>query len=319
MPKAEGRRAKVDGRKHRMPLTRAQFLGILATAVAGLRVPASAQKGARMMTRTIPSSGVAVPVIGLGTWRGFDVGADAARRAQLTGVLHALFEAGGRVIDSSPMYGTSEEVSGDLLTALGAHDTAFVATKVWTEGRAAGIAQMEASMRKLQRPRLELMQIHNLVDWRTHLATLRAWKKEGRIAHLGITHYRDDAHDALEAVMASEAIDSVQLNYSIDNRAAERRLLPRAADRGIAVLVNLPFGGGGLLRKVQGRPLPPWAAELGCRTWAHVMLKYVVSHPAVTCVIPGTSRPEHMRENAEAGFGSMPDADLRRRMAAAFD
>ncbi|WP_396624112.1 aldo/keto reductase [Luteitalea sp.] len=299
-----------------MECTRAQFLSTLAAALVTARSSAAAQKGPRMITRTIPSSGVAVPVIGVGTWRGFDVGADAARRAQLTGVLQALFDAGGRVIDSSPMYGSSEEVSGDLLTALGAHERAFVATKVWTEGRDAGIRQMEDSIRKLQHPRLELMQIHNLVDWRIHLATLRAWKKEGRIAHLGITHYRDDAHEALEAVMTSEAIDSVQLNYSIDNRAAERRLLPLAADRGIAVLVNLPFGGGGLLRKVQAQPLPGWAAEIGCRTWAQVLLKYVVSHPSVTCVIPGTSRPEHMRENAEAGTGPLPDADLRRRMAA---
>ncbi|BCS35370.1 aldo/keto reductase [Luteitalea sp. TBR-22] len=300
-----------------MELTRAQFLSIVAGAAAGAVASAAAQKGPRMISRTIPSSGVAVPVIGVGTWRGFDVGADSTKRQQLADVLRALFEAGGRVIDSSPMYGTSEEVAGDLLTALRAHDAAFVATKVWTEGRDAGIAQMEASMRKLQHPRLELMQIHNLVDWRTHLGTLRAWKKEGRIAHLGITHYRDDAHEALEAVMAAEVIDSVQLNYSIDNRAAERRLLPLAADRGIAVLVNLPFGGGGLLRKVQGKPLPGWAAEIGCRTWAQVLLKYVVAHPAVTCVIPGTSRPEHMRENAGAGSGPLPDDALRRRMVSA--
>ena len=161
------------------------------------------------------------------------------------------------------------------------------------------------------------MQIHNLEDWRTHLETLRAWKREGRIGHLGITHYRDDAHDQLEAVIGAETIDSVQLNYSIDNRAAERRLLPLAADRGVAVLVNLPFGGGGLLKRLQGRPLPAWASEINCRTWAQILLKYVVSHPAVTCVIPGTSRPEHMRENAEAGMGTLPDADLRRRMVAA--
>jgi aryl-alcohol dehydrogenase-like predicted oxidoreductase len=173
-------------------------------------------------------------------------------------------------------------------------------------------------MRKLQHPRIELMQIHNLVDWRTHLGTLRSWKREGRIGHLGVTHYRDDAHDALEAVLRAEAVDSVQLNYSIDNRAAERRLLPLAADRGVAVLVNLPFGGGGLLRRVQGRPLPGWAEELGCRTWAQTLLKYVIAHPSVTCVIPGTSRPEHMRENAEAGTGALPDADLRKRMVAAF-
>jgi diketogulonate reductase-like aldo/keto reductase len=299
-------------------LTRGQFLrrlapGLLCAGAFDRLV--SAQRPSPMLTRPIPSSGVQVPVIGVGTWRGFDVGRDAAGRAQLTGVLQALFDAGGRVIDSSPMYGSSEDVAGDLLAALTAHDRAFVATKVWTEGRQAGITQMEASMRKLRDERIELMQIHNLLDWRTHLDTLRAWKRDGRIQHLGITHYRDDAHDQLEAVMRAEAIDSVQLNYSIDNRAAEQRLLPLAAERGVAVLVNLPFGGGGLLKRLQARPLPAWAAEIGCRSWAQILLKFVVSHPAVTCVIPGTSRPEHMRENAEAGTGVLPDAALRRRMA----
>ncbi len=299
-----------------MRLTRAQFLAVCSAVALGVQ-PASTRQAARMHTRRIPSSGVEVPVIGLGTWRGFDVGDDAAARARLTDVLRELFAAGGRVIDSSPMYGSSESVTGDLLASLGAHDRAFVATKVWTGGRAAGVTQMQESMRKLRDTRIELMQVHNLLDWRTHLDTLRAWKKEGRIQHLGITHYRDDAHDELEAVMRAEAIDSVQLNYSIDNRAAEARVLPLAADRGIAVLVNLPFGGGGLLRRVQSRPLPAWAGELGCQSWAQVLLKYVASHPAVTCVIPGTSRPEHMRENAAAGTGSLPDARLRSRMAEA--
>lgn len=295
-------------------MTRAQFIGLVATAMSGAIGAARAQTASAMITRPIPSSGVQVPVIGLGTWRGFDVGADAAARERLAGVLQALFDSGGRVIDSSPMYGSSEEVAGDLVAALGWHDRAFVATKVWTEGRQAGITQMDASMRKLRDDRIELMQIHNLVDWRTHLVTLRAWKREGRIQHLGITHYRDDAHDELEAVIRSETIDAVQLNFSIDNRAAERRLLPLAADRGVAVLVNLPFGGGGLLKRLQGRPLPSWSAEIGCGSWAQILLKYVVSHPAVTCAIPGTSRPEHMRENAAAGHGVLPDASLRARM-----
>lgn len=299
-----------------MEMSRAQFIRLVSASLYGVTTEVRAQKGSRMLTRPIPSTGVEIPVIGLGTWRGFDVGADAEARVRLTGVLRALFEAGGRVIDSSPMYGSSEEVAGDLLAAIGAHDRAFVATKVWTEGRAAGIAQMEASMRKLRDTRIELMQIHNLVDWRTHLPTLRAWKKEGRIQHLGITHYRDDAHDDLEAVLRAEVVDAVQLNYSIDNRAAEQRLLPLAADRGVAVLVNLPFGGGGLLGRLSARPLPSWAAEIGCRSWAQILLKYVVSHPAVTCAIPGTGRPEHMRENAEAGTGDLPDEAMRRRMVA---
>ncbi len=299
-----------------MPLTRAQFLAMCSAVALGVQ-PTTARQVAPMHTRRIPSSGTEVPLIGLGTWRGFDVGADAAARERLTGVLRELFTAGGRVIDSSPMYGTSEEVAGDLLGALEAHDRAFVATKVWTDGREAGIAQMHESMRKLRDTRIELMQIHNLVDWRVHLGTLRAWKAEGRIQHLGVTHYRADAHDELEAVIRSEAIDSVQLNYSIDDRSAESRLLPLAADRGVAVFVNLPFGGGGLLKRLQGKPLPGWAGEIGCRTWAQVLLKFVISHPAVTCAIPGTSRPEHMRENAAAGTGVMPDAALRARMVIA--
>jgi aryl-alcohol dehydrogenase-like predicted oxidoreductase len=304
-----------------MLVTRARFLRVSAAAIAGGTHVAAAFTQARstMLTRPIPSSGTPLPVVGVGTWRGFDVGADASARAQRADVLRALFDAGGRVIDSSPMYGSSEEVAGALLTQLQAHDRAFVATKVWTEGREAGIAQMTESMRKLQHPRIELMQVHNLVDWRTHLDTLRAWKREGRIGHLGITHYRDDAHAQLEAVIRAETLDSVQLNYSIDNRASEARLLPLAADRGVAVLVNLPFGGGGLLKRVQGNRLPPWASELGCRSWAQILLKYVIAHPSVTCVIPGTSRPEHMRENAEAGSGILPDTALRRRMIAAIE
>lgn len=270
-----------------------------------------------MHTRRIPSTGAELPVIGCGTWRGFDVGDDAEARARLSDVLRALFDAGGAVIDSSPMYGSSEAVTGDLLASLGLHTRAFVATKVWTEGRQAGITQMEASARLLKDPRIELMQIHNLLDWRTHIDTLRAWKREGRLQYLGVTHYTDTAHDALEAVMRAEVLDFVQLNYAIDDRGAERRLLPLAADRGTAILVNRPFGGGGLLRRVQGRPLPGWAGELGCRTWAQVLLKFVVGHPAVTCAIPGTGRPEHMRENADAGSGVLPDAAMRERMAAA--
>ncbi len=301
-------------------MTRATFLRTLMAAAAAMATRAgaaralTAQDGTRMMTRSIPATGEALPVVGVGTWRGFDVGQNAESRARLTQVLSELFAAGGRVIDSSPMYGTSEEVTGDLLAAMGAGSQAFVATKVWTSGRDAGVAQMEASRRLLRDERIELMQIHNLMDWRTHLPTLRAWKKEGRLQYIGLTHYRRDAHGELGRVMAREPLDFVQLNYSVDDRAAESRLLPLAQERGMAVLVNLPFGGGGLLRKVQTRPLPGWAAEIGCESWAQVLLKFVLAHPAVTCVIPGTGRPAHMRENARAGFGELPDAALRRRM-----
>jgi aryl-alcohol dehydrogenase-like predicted oxidoreductase len=305
-----------------MPLSRAAFLRCLVGAAGVLAAPqrfgvVAAQAGeGRMLTRAIPSTGDALPVVGVGTWRGFDVGQNAEARARLTKVLAALFDAGGSVIDSSPMYGTSEEVTGDLLAAMQAQQRAFVATKVWTSGRDAGVAQMEASSRLLRDDRIELMQIHNLMDWRTHLPTMRAWKQEGRLKYLGVTHYRRDAHGELGRVLRAEPFDFVQLNYSIDDRAAEETLLPLAQERGVAVLVNLPFGGGGLLRRVQARPLPAWAPEIGCETWAQVLLKFVLAHPAVTCVIPGTGRPEHMRENARAGFGVLPDEALRRRMVA---
>jgi diketogulonate reductase-like aldo/keto reductase len=272
-----------------------------------------------METRKIPATGEALPVIGCGTWRNFDVGAAAADRAPLRGVLEALFAAGGAVIDSSPMYGAAEAVVGDLLAAMQARDKAFVATKVWTSGRESGIAQMERSMALLRTDRLDLMQIHNLVDWQTQLATLRSWKAEGRIRYLGITHYTPGAFDALEAVMRAEPVDFVQLNYSMDDRAAEARLLPLAAERGIAVLVNRPFGGGGLLRRLKDRPLPGWAGEIGAASWAQILLKFILGHPAVICAIPGTGRPAHMADNAKAGFAPFPDAAMRARMAAAIE
>jgi diketogulonate reductase-like aldo/keto reductase len=270
----------------------------------------------RLQTRLIPSSGEALPVIGCGTWQTFDVGRDAAARARLAEVLQVLFAAGGSVIDSSPMYGTSEGVVGDLLAASGERGKAFLATKVWTSGRQQGIAQMRQSLSRFRTERVELMQIHNLVDWRTQLATLRAWKEEGRIKYLGVTHYTPSAYRELEGVLRAEQLDFVQLNYAMDDRAAEERLLPLAAERGIAVMVNRPFGGGGLLRSLLTRPLPDYAAEIGCTSWAQILLKFVLGHPAVTCVIPGTGRPEHMRDNLQAGMGRMPDTGLRERMAA---
>lgn len=269
-----------------------------------------------MHQRKIPSTGETLPVIGCGTWRTFDVGAHQPERAPLAEVLRVLFEAGGSVIDTSPMYGAAEDVVGDLLAAAGTRDKAFIATKVWTSGRDVGIAQMRQSMKLLRTERIELMQIHNLLDWRTHLPTLRAWKTEGRIRLLGVTHYTESAHAELETVLKAEKWDFVQLNYALDDRAVERRLLPLAAERGIAVLVNQPFGGGGLLRKLLQRKLPGWAGEIGCTSWAQLLLKFVLAHPAVTCVIPGTGKPEHMRDNAQAGLGLYPDSAMLKRMTA---
>jgi aryl-alcohol dehydrogenase-like predicted oxidoreductase len=259
-----------------------------------------------MHTRIIPCSGHALPVIGCGTWLGFDVGRRPVEIDQRGKVLDALFDAGGRVIDSSPMYGSAEEVVGNLLGRTAQREQAFVATKVWTTGKRAGIDQMERSMRLLQCKHIDLMQVHNLVDWQTHLATLREWKAQKRISYIGVTHYTESGYADLEKVMKSEPLDFVQFNYSAADRAAEQRLLPLAAQRGIAVLVNLPLGGGRLLKSLGARPLPAWAREIGCASWSQVLLKFVLSQPAVTCAIPGTSRPDHMRENAEAGAGDLP-------------
>jgi diketogulonate reductase-like aldo/keto reductase len=300
-----------------MTLTRASFLQLAGATL--LATPAHSQAGFRMQTRKIPSTGQDLPVVGCGTWQTFDVGTAPAERAQRAEVLKALFEAGGSVIDSSPMYGRAEGVVGDLLAEAGTRDgfsreRAFLATKVWTQGKEAGIAQMTESLRRFRTDHVELMQIHNLVDWRVHLPTLRAWKKEGRIRLIGITHYTEGMHDELEAVLKQERFDFVQVNYALDDRGIERRLLRFAQDNGVAVIINQPFGGGGLLRKLLPKPLPGWAGEIGCTSWAQILLKFVLAQPAVTCVIPGTGRPEHMRDNVKAGSGPYPDAKLLARM-----
>lgn len=305
------------------PLTRSQFLA-LAAAAATEPGRALAQGSAhapntgrtRMDTRPIPATDEQLGVIGCGTWRAFDVGTTNSDRERLTRVLQALFAAGGSVIDTSPMYGRAEAVTGDLLQAMNATDKAFLATKVWTTGEDAGVIQMGQSATLLRTSPIDLMQIHNLLDWRTHLRTLRAWKAAGRIRYIGVTHYTSSAYEALEAVLRAEQLDFVQLNYALDDRAAEQRLLPLAAERGVAVLVNQPLGGGGLVGRLSRRKLPGWAAEIGCTSWAQALLKFTLANPAVTCAIPGTGRPEHMAENAAAGSGPYPDAALRARMIA---
>jgi diketogulonate reductase-like aldo/keto reductase len=277
--------------------------------------PGNGSAAPAILARPIPSSGEKLPAVGLGTWRTFDVGATPAERAPLRDVLARFVALGGRVIDSSPMYGTAEAVAGELAAELRLHGSLFVATKVWTTGREAGIAQMERSLRQLRVPRLDLMQVHNLVDWRTHLRTLREWKQAGRIRYVGVTHYTAGAYGELEQVLRSEPLDFVQVNYSLAEREAERRVLPLAQERGIAVLVNRPFAEGGIFQRVRGQALPPWAADIGAQSWAQFFLKWILAHPSVTCVIPATSRLQHLEDNMTAGLGPLPDAATRERMA----
>ena len=271
------------------------------------------------ITRRIPSSGETLPAIGVGTWLTFDAGADPQRRAMLAPVLRTFFERGGTLIDSSPMYGSSEEVIGELLARLGRRSAAFAATKVWVIGRGAGIGQMEASRKLWGVERFDLLQVHNLVDWEVHLRTLRAWKAEGRVRYIGLTTSHGRRHAEMERAMTREPLDFVQFTYSLADRDAESRLLPLAAERGIAVIANRPFDGGDLFDRVRGRRLPGWAPEIGCANWAQAFLKFIVSHPAVTCTIPATSRADHMLENMGALYGRLPDAAMRRRMARDFE
>ncbi|HEU4889445.1 MAG TPA: aldo/keto reductase [Thermoanaerobaculia bacterium] len=285
-------------------LTRREALALLAVGAVGLTTRRS---------KTVMED---LPLIGLGTWQTFDVGSSEAERKPLEDVLSLFVKLGGRVVDSSPMYGRSEDVLGDVAVKTGVRDKLFMATKVWTSGRVAGIRQMEESERKLRGP-VDLMQVHNLVDVDTHLRTLKEWKAKKRIRYIGITHYTSSAYGDLAAVLRRGGIDFVQLNYSLAEREAERSLLPLAQELGVAVLVNRPFGGGSLFRDTRGKAVPDFAKEIGCTSWAELFLKFVVSHPAVTCAIPATSKTEHLRQNMRAGTGPMPDAAMRKRIAGA--
>lgn len=271
------------------------------------------------LRRAIPASGEQIPVIGLGTYQAFDVGARAPDRAALKGVLQSFVDAGGSVVDSSPMYGRAEEVVGALGSELALCPSLFLATKVWTSGQEAGVRQMEQSLHLLASSTIDLMQIHNLVDWKTHTATLREWKEQGRVRYIGITHYHEGAYDQLERLIKTREYDFVQLNYSIAEREAERSVLPVAQQAGVAVIANRPLAKAGLFSRVRGKPLPQWASELDCTSWTQFFLKYVASNPAVTCAIPATSNPEHLKDNMLAGVGRMPDAETRRKMAEYFD
>jgi len=267
------------------------------------------------LARRVPKTGEAIPAVGLGTWQVFDVGSDAKEKEQARETLKAFVELGGRVIDSSPMYGSSESVTAELADELGVKAKLFVATKVWTSGKQAGMRQMEDSMRKLRVERLDLMQVHNLVDAGTHLATLREWKKAGRVRYLGVTHYHAGAHGDLEKYIKPGDIDFVQVNYSLAEPEADRRLLAVAADSRTAVIVNRPFAEGAMFRRVKDKPVPDWAKEIGCASWAQFFLKWILGHPSVTCAIPGTRNPKHVADNLAAASGPLPDETTRRKMS----
>lgn len=291
-------------------INRRDALRLIGAAAISCAAPRSSAASASMITKPIPSSGEPLPVIGLGTWQTFDVASSS-----IEDVLRTFVELGGKMIDSSPMYGGAEEVVGDLATKLGLHSKLFIATKVWTSGKEAGIRQMEDSFRKLRAKRIDLMQVHNLVDVDVHMPTLQEWKKAGRIRYTGITHWTASGHDAVIRSMQRWPVDFVQVNYSVAEREAERRLLPFAKERGVAVIANRPFVSGELLRRLSGKPLPDFAREIGAESWAQLLLKFAISHPAVTCAIPATSKVKHLQDNMKAGLGVLPDEKMRKRIA----
>jgi diketogulonate reductase-like aldo/keto reductase len=305
-------RTQVLSRRHFM-----QGLGLLSAGIV-LMPQKIFGESRQPITRAIPSTGERLPVIGMGTSRTFDVENDPADMTQLSQVLQVFFDNGGAVIDTSPMYGRSEKVIGELLKTIQNKNKLFAATKVWTDGKQNGIEQMQESMRLMGVAVMDLIQIHNLRDWQTHLPTLRQWKQAGKIRYIGITTSHGRFHAELEQIMRTEDLDFVQFTYNIGNREAEDSLLPLAADRGMATLINRPFQRGGLFRKVKGRDLPAWATEFDCKSWGQFFLKFVAAHPAVTCVIPATAKPHHMADNMAANFGELPSASMRQRMLAYF-
>lgn len=290
--------------------------GADAAKGSGAGKEAGADPARALIRRSIPSSGETLPVIGLGTSGPFEVGPDPAVRAPLAEVLEGFFAGGATLIDTSPMYSTAEAVLGDLLTPA-MQQRAFVATKVWTRGEQEGRAQIARSAQLMKRKVLDLVQVHNLLDLDVHLKTLRRLKDEGQVRYVGITHYTVAAQAELAAIVQREKLDFVQFNYSATSPEAEQRLLPLCADRGVATLVNRAFDDGKVFAKLKDRPLPPWAAEIDCTSWAQLLLKFVVSHPAVTCVIPATGKIRNLRDNLAGGRGRLPDAKLRKAIVEA--
>jgi len=303
-----------------MTITRRDILRLGAGAAAGAlttAAPHAAAQDAALVTRPIPSSGERLPVVGIGTNR-YRTGAEA-EIAPLRETLKTFAAAGGKVIDTAPMYGSSEIVLGQLIDALGIRKRLFLATKVYSSGREAGVEEMNASFKRLRSDKIDLIQVHNLSDTATQLATMREGRQSGRYRYVGVTTSRDTQYEDMEAVLKKETLDFVQVDYSIDNRTAAERILPLALDRGVAVLVNLPFGRARLFSVVRGMPLPAWAGEFDCRSWAQFFLKYVIGHPVVTCAIPGTRKPKHVTDNLGAARGRMPDQAMRRKMEQFFE
>jgi diketogulonate reductase-like aldo/keto reductase len=304
------------------PVSRREATRLIGGAAAAALWPiqstaAEKSSSSSLLLRAIPSTGEKIPAIGLGTWQVFDVGASPNERTSLKEVLQRFVQLGGKVIDSSPMYGRAEAVIGDLTSALHLRDALFLATKVWTSGKQAGIESMERSFQRLRVQRLDLMQVHNLVDLDTQLRTMRAWKEQGRIRYIGITHYVDSAFPAVEKILQREKLDFLQINYSIIDRKADERLLPLARERSVAVLINRPFASGDLFSHVRSKPLPEWAAEFDCKSWAQFLLKWILGNPAVTCAIPATGNVHHLEDNMAAASGRLPDGKMRQRMVEA--
>ena len=265
----------------------------------------------KVIKRVIPSSGEQLTPVGVGTWQTFDVGNDSAEREPLKGVLRTLIEKAGSVIDSSPMYGRSEKVVGELSTELSLNSKLFIATKVWTTGQQEGIRQMNNSFSLLKREKIDLMQIHNLMDWQIHLKTLRSWKESGKVRYIGITHYQESTYSTIEQILKNNSLDFLQINYSLLSRKAAERLFPLAEEKKVAVIINRPFEGGSLFANVNGKHLPAWASEFDCASWAQFFLKFILSNPTVTCVIPGTARQDHMIDNIAAAYGRLPSEKHR--------
>ena len=303
-------------------LTRRQLLqmcaGILALPAGTLFGKDNPSTPLPLIKRPIPGTGELLPVIGMGTSRTFDTGSDTDSLAKLTAVIQAFFEGKGSVIDSSPMYGNAESRVGDVLRQMKRHPKVFAATKVWTTGREQGIAEMQESARRMNVTRFDLIAVHNLVDWKTQLGTLKEWKKEGKVRYIGITTSHGRDHDEFLEVMRKEPLDFVQFSYNIDNLTAEKEILPIAYDRGIATMINRPFQRGSLFRASKGNELPALAKEIDCNSWGQFYLKFILGHPAVTTIIPATSKPHHMTDNMQANFGRIPDKQQRAEMLRIF-